>query len=171
MAEMPVSHRLGESNSASVALARTLQLVHEKSKEMKGRLNGATCPVFATSCPFKTVTSAGELLVEELDVYVDRWGLAEISEEPAAQNSEGTDLAQAGDQPAVPKASCSSLPQSLKAGTKAVHRAAENVRFVREFLKGAVPLQSYVDFLRTPYHVYDALETAIDGLPPKLQHC
>lgn len=161
MAEMPASHRLGESGSASVALARTLQLVHEKSKEMKGRLSGATCPVFATSCPFKTLTSAGEPLVEELDVYIDRWGLADVGEEALGQAAA----------PMTSGSTPSTLSKSLKAGTKSVHRAAENVRFVREFLKGAVPLQSYVEFLRDLYHVYNALETAIDALPAEFRHC
>jgi heme oxygenase len=60
---------------------------------------------------------------------------------------------------------------SLKTGTKTVHRCAENVRFVRDFLKGSVKKESYIELLRALYHVYRALEAALQDLPKHLRHC
>lgn len=156
LSEMPASHRMGQESPTPAAqrVEATLRLVHEQSKALKVKLN-ATCPVFATSCPFKTVTSDGQPLVQELDDVVERWGLKELEEvnrAPSPVNSEP-------------------LSKTMKAGTRSVHRAAENVRFVRDFLKGSVPRDSYIELLRALYHVYDALERAIRGLPEHLQHC
>jgi heme oxygenase len=52
-----------------------------------------------------------------------------------------------------------------------VHRAAENVRFVRDFLKGKVPKDSYIELLTSLFHVYKAMERAIANLPAHLRHC
>jgi heme oxygenase len=166
MAEMPATHRVGETNPAATAVERTLHLVHEKSKEVKEQLSRAACPVFATSCPFKTLTSAGEPLIQELDVFVDRWGLLDVDSKGLPSSKDTHAL-----QPLVTAPGADTLSKSLKAGTKSVHRAAENVYFVREFLKGAVPLQSYVDFLRDLYHIYAALESGLEALPLELRHC
>ncbi|CAK0861649.1 unnamed protein product [Prorocentrum cordatum] len=154
LSEMPASHRLqgGEKSEAALALETTFRLVHEKSQELKAKMK-ATCPVFATSCPFKTLTSAGEPLVAELDGLLEQWGL------------DGTDATALS----TPRPDAQ-LSQSLKAGTKTVHRAAENVRFVRDFLKGAVPKGSYVELLRALYFVYTAMEGALARLPEELQH-
>eukprot|EP00928_Gymnodinium_smaydae_P021846 TRINITY_DN18551_c0_g1_i1.p1 TRINITY_DN18551_c0_g1~~TRINITY_DN18551_c0_g1_i1.p1 ORF type:complete len:538 (+),score=126.76 TRINITY_DN18551_c0_g1_i1:66-1616(+) len=164
MSEMPATHRMGEPSPAATLLEQTLHLVHEKSKAMKGKFS-QPCPVFATSCPFKTLTSAGEPLVQELDALADRWGLGDVG--PVASSQAGvTSAAEAqGQQPAEPLSRC------LKSGTKSVHRAAENVQFVRQFLRGAVPLESYLEFLRALYFVYEALERALDALPEHLWHC
>jgi len=63
------------------------------------------------------------------------------------------------------------LSKTLKSGTKTVHRAAENVRFVRDFLKGKVPKESYIELLTSLFHVYNAMEKAIANLPAHLCHC
>lgn len=157
MSEMPASHRLqgAQKSSAALALETTFRRVHEKSQELKAKMK-ATCPVFATSCPFKTLTSAGEPLVAELDLILDQWGLASMEAMAPVTPKPGEGAAQ--------------LSQSLKAGTKTVHRAAENVRFVRDFLKGAVPKDSYVELLKALYFVYAAMEEALARLPARLQH-
>jgi heme oxygenase len=126
---------------------------------MKAKLN-VECPVFATSCPFKTLTSGGELLVQELDDIVNRWGL-----EGAAPVQECQALPPSTDLCGEP------LSKTLKSGTKTVHRAAENVRFVRDFLKGKVPKDSYIELLTSLFHVYKAMERALANLPAHLCHC
>lgn len=165
LSEMPPSHRMGqgEPSPAAAAVMSTFQMVHEASKSLKAKFD-APCPVFATSCPFKTLTSAGEPLVQELDVVLAQWGLAD--ELPASP------VLRAAAEPTSPTAtSAVPLSKSLKAGTKSVHRAAENVQFVRDFLRHKVPRESYVELLRSLYFVYSAMETGIDGLPQELQHC
>jgi len=81
--------------------------------------------VFATSCPFKTLTSAGEPLVQELDSIIDQWGLANADAEadttPHIKQDQSASL-KADTTPHIKQ----DLSASLKAGTKTVHRAAEN---------------------------------------------
>jgi len=150
LSDMPATHRPSQEGTAAKAVGQVLHLVHQHSQTLKVELN-SQCPVFATSCPFKTITSDGAPLVQELDGIVTAWGLAE--ETAPAKANDG-----------------SPLSKSLKAGTKTVHRAAENVRFVREFLSGNVSRESYVELLRALYHVYHALESALDKVPTQHQH-
>eukprot|EP00927_Polykrikos_kofoidii_P037947 TRINITY_DN32168_c0_g1_i1.p1 TRINITY_DN32168_c0_g1~~TRINITY_DN32168_c0_g1_i1.p1 ORF type:complete len:572 (+),score=84.35 TRINITY_DN32168_c0_g1_i1:81-1718(+) len=155
LSEMPFSHRLGQPSAAARFVETTLQTLHEHSKALRSKYS-TTCPVFATSCPFKTVTSGGEPLVEELDKVISSWGVAEAEAAESRTKEDG---------------SSQTLSQVLKAGTKTVHRAAENVRFVRDFLQGKVPRESYVELLETLYHIYDVLEGALETLPEHLRHC
>jgi len=154
LSEMPGSHRLGQSNIAATAVEKTMQAVHQQSKALKAKYS-QQCPVFATSCPFKTVTSDGEPLVQEMDSVINSWGLTEVD----------LMLVAGKDETAV------DLSKALKAGTKSVHRAAENVRFVRDFLRGQVSRESYIELLKALYHIYDAMEKALDSLPEELRHC
>lgn len=163
LSEMPSSHQPTSNLEAGKAVGEALQLVHVKSVELKGQMN-ASCPVFATSCPFKTVTSYGAPLVSELDLVIEHWGLSEIMPEQHV----GVTEARIGADEAV---AVEPLSKSLKAGTKLVHRSAENVQFVRSFLKGSVPKDSYIDLLRALYHVYHAMEVALEELPNHLKHC
>jgi len=162
LADMPESHQMKQDTPSAKAVVETLRLVHLKSIELKGKFN-TTCPVFATSCPFKTVTTYGSPLVEELDSVAGAWGLDQIEERPRTQS---------GDALADPEAEAAEpLSKSLKAGTKIVHRSAENVHFVRDFLTGKVPKESYIELLRALYHVYSAMEAGLRELPKKLRHC
>jgi len=151
LSEMPATHRLDQSTTAAKAVEQTLQMVHKKSVALKAQFN-ATCPVFATSCPFKTVTSYGVPLVQEMDNLLENWSLKAFDE-------------------VVKEASSQPISKALKAGTKLVHRSAENVHFVRDFLKGSVPKESYIELLRSLYHVYRAMEEGLECLPSHLKHC
>ncbi|APB35112.1 Heme oxygenase superfamily [Gloeomargarita lithophora Alchichica-D10] len=53
------------------------------------------------------------------------------------------------------------LALALREGTKKAHTMAENVGFVRCFLKGVVEKQSYRKLVANFYFVYGALETAM----------
>jgi len=156
LSEMPESHQVHQDSLAAKVVGETLRLVHTKSVALKSDYNAA-CPVFATSCPFKTVTTYGVPLVSELDVVVERWGL----QNPPSPDGTFETVNEAAEP----------LSKHLKAGTKIVHRSAENVHFVRDFLKGSVAKESYIDLLRALYHVYNAIEVALDGLPESLRHC
>jgi len=150
LSEMPSTHRLGLETEAAKAVEQIFVMVHEQSKNLKNKLS-AQCPVFATSCPFKTITSDGAPLVQEMDKIVMEWGLAEMAETQTPVSGEP-------------------LSKALKSGTKTVHRAAENVQFVRDFLSGTVPKESYVCLLQDLYMVYAALENGLQCLPSHLQH-
>jgi len=158
LSDMPSTHQPNKGNPAAKAVEETLKMVHTKSVELKTKFS-APCPVFATSCPFKTVTTYGAPLLTELDNVVERWGLEQTVE-----------IAKPGSKPWQVEAA-EPLSKSLKAGTKLVHRSAENVHFVRDFLKGTVKKESYIELLRALYHVYSALEDGLRELPKPLKHC
>lgn len=58
------------------------------------------------------------------------------------------------------------LSSMLRAGTAAVHRAAEQQPFMRAFFAGELTREAYVDWLRRQRPLYEALERALDALPP-----
>lgn len=148
LSEMPSSHQVGADTQAAEVVKQTLQMIHRQSSILKAKLD-KTCPVFATSCPFKTVTSEGKPLVQELDSVIFDWN---VSDEISTRSD-------------------NALSKCLKSGTKTVHRAAENVQFVRDFLRGAVPRESYVELLKALHHVYGTLEPLLRALPVRLKHC
>jgi heme oxygenase len=55
------------------------------------------------------------------------------------------------------------LAARLKDGTKDAHKEAETVNFVREFIKGKVPREIYAQLVVNLYHVYGALEEALEA--------
>ncbi|WP_414753325.1 heme oxygenase (biliverdin-producing) [Anabaena sp. CCY 9910] len=57
----------------------------------------------------------------------------------------------------------SNLAVKLRAGTQQAHTAAENVGFMKCFLKGVVDRESFAKFLSNLYFVYSELETAIQS--------
>ncbi|KAF9161057.1 hypothetical protein DFQ27_002686 [Actinomortierella ambigua] len=54
------------------------------------------------------------------------------------------------------------LAVDLKEGTKVVHADAERSKFIKYFFKGEITPAIYGRFLISLYHVYTALETALD---------
>jgi heme oxygenase len=59
------------------------------------------------------------------------------------------------------------LSTALKLGTSASHRAAENVHFVRNFIKGVIPRTLFVQLLENLCHVYSVLEEELDRYSSK----
>jgi len=57
----------------------------------------------------------------------------------------------------------SNLAVKLRAGTQKAHTAAENVGFMKCFLKGVVDRESFAKFLSNLYFVYSELEAAIQS--------
>ncbi len=134
LSNVPPSH----AESALYGLRDMFRHVHEVSAQEREKVG--ECPVFLSSCPFKTtVTSSGKSLVSELDQRA--WSLAALQSEDVNLNAEGEPLS-----------------KNLKKGTRKAHRAAESVQFVRQFLKGRVEKSTYKLMIANLYHVYKALE-------------
>lgn len=138
---------------AHAALLDMLQAVHKASQTVKTAVGG-DCPVFQQACPFKNcLTSRGTPLVMELETR--SWGLLmrgdAVDDEALAAGAED----QSRDFP--------SLAIRLKEGTKEAHAAAESVHFIREFIRGRVPRELYAQLIVNLYHVYLALEAALDA--------
>ena len=142
LTEVPPSHLMsGHMMGSAKSLYDLLQQVHDISQTKKADVGGE-CPIFSTSCPFKNVTSHGSPLVSELEYRT--WSV--YSDEPPM--------------PAVSVAADNNIDLSkhLKSGTKKSHRAAENVHFVRNFIKGKIDQRVYKKMVISLWHTYRALE-------------
>lgn len=130
-------------DSHGAKLLKTLKEVHSLSKELKEEMG--ECPVFANDgCPFKTICSDGRPLIEKLEFR--RWTeLLHLSVQNDMLNA-AQGVADA--EPSI------KLSKELKKGTKVVHRAAENVHFVKEFIKGRIESSWYRVLLADLYFVY-----------------
>ena len=124
-----------------------LKMMHECSAALRRETGLQECPIFsltsANGCPFKNLTVGGKTLVDELERAT--WAQTLLARAPA--NSEMSPQ----------------LSKQLKEGTKETHKEAENVHFVREFIKGHVPRSVCKVILSDLYHVYVALEAAADA--------
>lgn len=142
---LPPSHGKAEEGGKShEMLLEMLKTVHKASQSMKQTV-GAECPVFQEACPFKNcTTSQGTPLALELETR--SWGLW-IQEAEAAEAEDCAD----------------GLAKKLKEGTADAHKAAESVHFVKEFIKCRVDQQIYAQFVVNLYHIYQALEEALDA--------
>jgi len=63
-------------------------------------------------------------------------------------------------------ASRNSLAEALKTGTAVSHQAAEDVHFVKNFIQGKIDRHLYQEMILGLYHVYVALEEALDQHAP-----
>ena len=59
-----------------------------------------------------------------------------------------------------------SLSESLKTGTAVSHQDAEDVHFVRNFIRGKIDRGLYADLVTALYHVYKVLEDALNRHAP-----
>ncbi|GMH85798.1 hypothetical protein TL16_g10345 [Triparma laevis f. inornata] len=88
-------------------------------------------------CPVKDVkTSSGKTFAEEMDLRT--FDISTMSNGPM-------------------------LSESLKEGTKKSHKEAENVSFVRHFLKGKITRENYAILTGNLYHVYTTMEACQDA--------
>ncbi|CAJ1362981.1 unnamed protein product [Effrenium voratum] len=133
------SGRAEEGGKPHAVLMDMLKTVHKASQQMKQAVGD--CPVFQEACPFKNcVTSSGTPLALELETRA--WGLL---------------------QPDIAEAPVDGLAKMLKEGTLEAHKAAESVHFVREFIRGRVDRQIYAQFVVNLFHIYRALEEALEA--------
>jgi heme oxygenase len=138
---VPDSHKVGGQLLGSVsALHAIMSGLHERSKQTKTEV-GADCPIFSNACPFKNLTSSGSPLVAELEYRT--WSVFSIEETEQEEPKEKDVVL---------------LSKNLKEGTRKSHRAAENVQFVRNFIKGKIDREAYKHMIVSLWHVYTALE-------------
>lgn len=123
-------------------LLEILKNIHDVSRDLKKEVGD--CPVFDSGCPFKTVCSDGKPLLEKLELR--RW----------TQILEGSveEIHKAVNEEIAEKSHGVELSKELKKGTKVVHREAENVHFVKNFVKGKVDRELYKMLLSVLYYVY-----------------
>ncbi len=151
LAQLPASHLVGGQlfGGSTAALRDIIKQLHERSVAVKAEV-GAECPVFRNSCPFKNLTSAGTPLVSELEYRT--WSVLAPQTTDAADAADDSAAAAAAAVPSRP------LSKDLKEGTRKSHRAAENVHFVRNFIKGRIDKRIYKTMVASLWHVYRALE-------------
>jgi len=136
------------SPEAHQSLPSILKALHEVTAAIRRDGGHEPCPVFSpsvTGCPFKTLTLAGRPLVHELEAVAWRGMLGEMDAPPSQCPFD------------------SPLSKQLKEGTRDAHRKAENVHFVREFIKGRVRKEVYMMMIKDLYHVYTALEECAEA--------
>eukprot|EP00047_Mylnosiga_fluctuans_P004359 m.234076 g.234076 ORF g.234076 m.234076 type:complete len:437 (+) comp12609_c0_seq1:170-1480(+) len=132
--KMPASHT-DKKLPSGAAVDSLFSTLHQNSAAMS--LSMGTCPVFSNGCPFRTTCSSGRPLLSELDAA--KWGVAILDQTQKER-----------------------LSVYLKTQTREVHSAAENVPFIRDFAQGILDRGQYIQLLIALYHVYVALEEALD---------
>ncbi|OQS05418.1 heme oxygenase [Thraustotheca clavata] len=130
---IPKSHH--EQGTAAKEVLDMFKHIHQVSVAKKEELGA--CPVFVTTCPFKTIVKNGRPLVDELELRT--WGIFD-NDDIVSQQIEGH------------------LAKDLKYGTKKSHKEAENVHFIREFIKGNINKDAYMTMVAMFYYIYSELE-------------
>jgi hypothetical protein len=132
-----------DSESHGAKLLQTLKEVHNLSKELKEEVG--ECPVFANDgCPFKTICSDGRPLIEKLEFR--RW--TQVLQATVQEDFLEVANKVSNAEPTI------QLSKELKKGTKVVHKEAENVHFVKEFIKGRIESYWYRVLIADLYFVY-----------------
>jgi heme oxygenase len=93
--------------------------------------------------------------------------LAADTSEGADEEDEAPAVVAAVALPVTTTTTRKSLSESLKSGTAVSHQAAEDVHFVRNFIRGEIDRGLYSKLIVGLYHVYDALEDALDAHAPR----
>ena len=128
-------------------------------------------------CPFKSTTSQGTPLAVALDArqwaqILDAEDGEEVdgedgSEEEEEEEEDGQEQKAEGKRQGKnekkKKKKKKNLAKFIKEGTKVSHKAAENVHFVRNFIRGKIEKVLYKQLVGDLYHVYRALEGKLDA--------
>ena len=159
-AKTPHVHSKGTVGTAEKVLVAMLQDVHQQSEKLKTDLG--ECPTFSSACPFKEGVSNS--LANELDRR--SWSAlaadapAEQTEEPAAATKNPGTVVNDTTFTVTdsPTESRPAFSVEIKEGTKDSHKAAENVHFVKNFIRGKIDRELYKQLIADLWHVYDAME-------------
>ncbi|OQR99969.1 heme oxygenase 1 isoform 2 [Thraustotheca clavata] len=129
-----------ENNPLASQMTDLFKLIHEVSLTKRQEVD----PSLVTRCP-KGVTQQNRPIGDELELRT--WGLFEEEsvKKPAPQ-------------PQPEPEHTVNLAKDLKYGTKKSHREAENVHFIREFLKGRVNRDAFKCMLAMYYYIYTEME-------------
>ncbi|OQR91022.1 heme oxygenase 1 isoform 2 [Achlya hypogyna] len=131
-----------EDNPLATQMTDLFKLIHEVSLTKRQEVD----PALVTRCPKTGVTLQDRPLGAELELRT--WGLFE---EEAVKP------------PAPEPEKVVTLAKDLKYGTKKSHREAENVHYIREFLKGRVNRDAYKCMLAMYYYIYTELEAMMQA--------
>lgn len=145
------------------ALVEVLKLIHSVSNDLKGEIG--ECPAFSAKRGgiFKTLCADGEPLMKKLDNFVTETlitkSVVEVKNELENEISvaKGEVEKQAKEEKSADDKGIH-LAEELKKGTMKVHRQAERVHFVKEFIKGRVEQKIYREAVASLYFIYQALE-------------
>ena len=142
-------------------------------------------------CPFKSFHKAHSSSDKSLVLAMEEYSVAAIMGQLGASFSRDEDGDQNDDQEAPDQSlkqtmdlqttyedevdeiqqstssQVSTLSQALKSGTAESHTAAENVHFVKNFIKGIIDRELYMELVTGLYHTYVTLEKLLDIHGPK----
>jgi len=96
---------------------------------------------------------------QEVEEYSDKF---QLPPEERANLPPATD-----NEPQQPRGQSRRLSDALKYGTEEAHQEAENVHFVKNFIRGKIDRSLYGLFVAQLFHVYKHLELALDEYAPK----
>ena len=153
------------SNETSAQFKRALEVMHSVSKLENAKENNnaaaeqykmvvSDCP-FKNSLPIKTSDSSADDITNGASSFVD---VLETQSLESIMSS--MDVLQDGG--SSNKQDGFVVSTKLKKGTAKAHREAENVSFVRNFIKGKIDRDLYIDMGVALWYVYCALEEELD---------
>ena len=166
---------------------RALRHLHHVSQTMQNDNDDDNKFALTGGCPVQTYSSPNASFVTAME----EWSLASIMAKMAQDlmDEEDEEETTQDDSPSNQEATSdttstttttSTLPttqmqssqqvtlsQALKTGTAASHQAAEDVHFVRNFIRGKIDRTLYGELVLSLYHVYAALEEALDTHAPQ----
>lgn len=162
-----VSKSLNPSETVSKSQNETLSLnAHE---------NGSNPFILTGGCPFKAYyhpkegdSSQGQKSYDSFGSAMEDFSLAAIMARMAASAEEVTHdnvQLESTKEEHTDKEKVT-LSKALKKGTQSSHKAAENVHFVRNFIKGKIKRDLYATLMCNLYFIYDNLEQLLDKHAP-----
>jgi heme oxygenase (biliverdin-producing, ferredoxin) len=166
--QVPKSHFEGEKQGKQFISA--LQELHTitaatATANVDSKFQFKACPVTSKVHVPTSPTAAPVLnFTQAMDGYSLAAIMARMAEEMEAEDHPATSTVQIRQEPtptttAMRRSSSHlRLSESFKTGTAVSHQAAEDVHFVRNFIRGQIDRKLYAELVVQLYHVYDTLE-------------
>jgi len=148
--QIPQSH-VSSTSPTAMQFKKALHAMHvvQQSNESKSEEGLAEqYKMVVADCPFKAFSNAKkeESFLDVLEHLSFSSALTSMAEAVAKEDHQDRD----------------GLSAELKEGTARSHRAAENVHFVRNFIKGRIDRDLYIQLIANLYFVYECLEDEIE---------
>lgn len=147
----------------------------QKGRDSSETTNDFTQTLFSGECPFKTYYHSKEENNQKIfnsfgDAMEDFSFVATIAQLASKFHGDGDGQFLENESPkeesSQPQPKRMLLSTALKKGTKSSHRAAENVHFVKNFIKGKIQRELYATLIANLYFIYYALEELLDKHAP-----
>jgi len=155
MLSIPSSHYESKNNDKDIP--KQFKLALEHMHEVSQSLQRSDKFVLEGGCPFKSYYESSEESVPFI-AAMEHFSLTGIMA-ALANDIQPEDDTNNGRR--------DSLSKALKSGTAASHKAAENVHFVKNFIKQKVELHLYKQMVIGLYFTYKALEEQLEKYGPK----